>query len=240
MLSPRNSWKRAKVQGKVKLAICTWLGPGTPSLLLLPWPSQSQAKPRLQGLENWLMARNWGHNGKKAKWNMADSRAVQWWRLCASNLGDMASIPGQGTKIPHAQSQNIKKKKKKRKKETWILSRSYPGHLSFILGLFVPESLFSTPHRPPSGYSNLIRAPPSTILVFLSPGQLQAEGLKQLKPSIDFSFSPQLLSFLKFPNVFRELWEANYTCDLISQETWHYLQTKKWMPERLSNLARDP
>ena len=114
MLSPRNSWKRAKVQGKVKLAICTWLGPGTPSLLLLPWPSQSQAKPRLQGLENWLMARNWGHNGKKAKWNMADSRAVQWWRLCASNLGDMASIPGQGTKIPHAQSQNIKKKKKKK------------------------------------------------------------------------------------------------------------------------------
>ena len=102
MLSPRNSWKRAKVQGKVKLAICTWLGPGTPSLLLLPWPSQSQAKPRLQGLENWLMARNWGHNGKKAKWNMADSRAVQWWRLCASNLGDMASIPGQGTKIPQA------------------------------------------------------------------------------------------------------------------------------------------
>ena len=115
MLSPRNSWKRAKVQGKVKLAICTWLGPGTPSLLLLPWPSQSQAKPRLQGLENWLMARNWGHNGKKAKWNMADSRAVQWWRLCASNLGDMASIPGQGTKIPHAQSQNIKKKKKRKK-----------------------------------------------------------------------------------------------------------------------------
>ena len=98
-----------------------------------------------------------------------------------------------------------KHQKKKKKKETWILSRSYPGHLSFILGLFVPESLFSTPHRPPSGYSNLIRAPPSTILVFLSPGQLQAEGLKQLKPSIDFSFSPQLLSFLKFPNVFREL-----------------------------------
>ena len=28
--------------------------------------------------------------------------AVQWLRLCASNAGDMGSIPGQVTKMPHA------------------------------------------------------------------------------------------------------------------------------------------
>ena len=30
------------------------------------------------------------------------SQAVQWLRLCASNAGGEDSIPGQGTKIPHA------------------------------------------------------------------------------------------------------------------------------------------
>ena len=30
------------------------------------------------------------------------SLAVQWLRLCASNAGGTGSIPGQGTKIPHA------------------------------------------------------------------------------------------------------------------------------------------
>ena len=27
---------------------------------------------------------------------------VQWLRFCASNAGDTGSIPGRGTKIPHA------------------------------------------------------------------------------------------------------------------------------------------
>ena len=35
---------------------------------------------------------------------------VQWLRLRASNAGGMGSIPGQGTKIPHA---TTKKKKDK-------------------------------------------------------------------------------------------------------------------------------
>ena len=38
---------------------------------------------------------------------------VQWLRLPASNAGDVGSIPGQGTKIPHAsgtKNQNIKQK----------------------------------------------------------------------------------------------------------------------------------
>ena len=30
------------------------------------------------------------------------SLAIQWLRFCASNAGGMGSIPGQGTKIPHA------------------------------------------------------------------------------------------------------------------------------------------
>ena len=30
------------------------------------------------------------------------SLAVQWLRLCAANAEDVGSIPGQGTKIPHA------------------------------------------------------------------------------------------------------------------------------------------
>ena len=39
------------------------------------------------------------------------SLAVQWLRLCPSNAGGKGSIPGQGTKIPHAvqRGQNINK-----------------------------------------------------------------------------------------------------------------------------------
>ena len=40
------------------------------------------------------------------------SLMVQWLRLRPSNAGDTGSIPGQGTKIPHAVSAAIKKKKK--------------------------------------------------------------------------------------------------------------------------------
>ena len=42
------------------------------------------------------------------------SPVVQWLRLHASNAGGMGSIPGQGTKIPHAsQCGQIEKKKKR-------------------------------------------------------------------------------------------------------------------------------
>lgn len=44
---------------------------------------------------------------------------VQWLRLCvscASTVGGIGSVLGQGTMIPHAM-QSSKKKKKKRKKE---------------------------------------------------------------------------------------------------------------------------
>ena len=42
---------------------------------------------------------------------MGTSLAVQWLRLGASNAGGMGSIPGWGTKIPHAVSWPKKKKK---------------------------------------------------------------------------------------------------------------------------------
>ena len=45
------------------------------------------------------------------------SLVVQWLRLCASNAGDMGSIPGQGTKIPHACRARKKKKKTNQKTE---------------------------------------------------------------------------------------------------------------------------
>ena len=36
---------------------------------------------------------------------------VQWLRLCTSTAGGMGSIPGQGTKTPHAVQKDQKKKK---------------------------------------------------------------------------------------------------------------------------------
>ena len=45
---------------------------------------------------------------------LATSLVVQWLRLHASNAGDLDSVPGQGTKIPHAawcgQKINLKNK----------------------------------------------------------------------------------------------------------------------------------
>ena len=46
---------------------------------------------------------------------------VQWLRLCASNAEGTDSIPGWGTKIPHAVWYSKKKKKKKKCLEINIL-----------------------------------------------------------------------------------------------------------------------
>ena len=40
------------------------------------------------------------------------SLVVQWLRLHVSNVGGMGSIPGQGTKIPHAEHGTAEKKKR--------------------------------------------------------------------------------------------------------------------------------
>ena len=40
--------------------------------------------------------------GKAHMWDFRNYPAVQWLRLCALTAEDLGSIPGQGTKIPHA------------------------------------------------------------------------------------------------------------------------------------------
>ena len=45
------------------------------------------------------------------------SLVVQWLRLHASMAGGVGSIPGQGTKIPHAARPKNKNKKNNRKKD---------------------------------------------------------------------------------------------------------------------------
>ena len=48
-----------------------------------------------------------------------NSLAVQWLGLCASTVGGAGSIPGQGTKIPHAtwHGQKINRSLKKKERE---------------------------------------------------------------------------------------------------------------------------
>ena len=53
------------------------------------------------------------------------SLVVQWLRLCAPNAGDMGSIPGQGTKIPHA-CRARKKKKRQTKKQNYAALQLCP------------------------------------------------------------------------------------------------------------------
>ena len=55
----------------------------------------------------------------KEKNNGGTSLEVQWLRLHASTAGDTGSIPGHGTKIPHAAWCGQKKKKGKMKLEDW-------------------------------------------------------------------------------------------------------------------------
>ena len=50
-------------------------------------------------------------NCPKVKFCLGTSLAVQWLRLQASTAGGMGSVPGLGTKIPHAVQSGQKKKK---------------------------------------------------------------------------------------------------------------------------------
>ena len=63
---------------------------------------------------------------------MGTSLVVQWLRICASTAGGMGSIPGWGTKIPHAAQSSQKQTKKKINGNPWTgdqcdLTASY-GH----------------------------------------------------------------------------------------------------------------
>ena len=54
------------------------------------------------------------------------SLAVQWLRFRASTAGGTGSIPGQGTKIPHAKRHGQKNQKTKQKKQKPNLGRNIP------------------------------------------------------------------------------------------------------------------
>ena len=55
------------------------------------------------------------------------SLAVQWLRVCACNAGGAGSIPGRGTRIPHATGPK-KKKKVKRQPTEW--GKSFANHVT--------------------------------------------------------------------------------------------------------------
>ena len=76
---------------------------------------------------------------KKKKRHLEDIPGGPVVKNLPSNAGDIGSIPGQGTKIPHAvgqltvrETQHSKKKKKKRERDIWnfVLGLSWRGQHS--------------------------------------------------------------------------------------------------------------
>ena len=65
------------------------------------------------------MLHQWTLSGKTAHWlekqDIGTTLAVQWLRLHAPTAGGMGSIPGWGTKVPHAIQLGHSKKKDKNK-----------------------------------------------------------------------------------------------------------------------------
>ena len=55
--------------------------------------------------------------GAVSRFRERTSPAFQWLRLCTPNAGDACSIPGQGTKIPHALRHGRKNKTKRRQQQ---------------------------------------------------------------------------------------------------------------------------
>ena len=47
---------------------------------------------------------------------------VQWLRLCSASAGGAGSIPGWGTRIPHA----LRFGQKKKKKKIWMIAQGNP------------------------------------------------------------------------------------------------------------------
>ena len=76
------------------------------------------------------------------------SLVVQWLRLCASTAGDAVSIPGQGTKIPHAEQCGQKKKKSLLRDTYWriyrwdILQRAMNFMLTDLVSILMAKGLY--------------------------------------------------------------------------------------------------
>ena len=91
---------------------------------------------------------------------------VQWLRFCTSNAGDEGSIPGQGTKIPHALWPKRKKKKNQGgNQKSKILHYTVPSCVQTDArgGVYCPRNARSL--SPLTGFGNLQEPPSSYILV---------------------------------------------------------------------------
>ena len=73
--------------------------------------------------------------------------AVPWLRLCTCNAGDVGSIPGWGTKIPHAvrcgQKRKKKRKKKKKEKEATLTFSSPSNFYCSLYSHLLPRIVYS-------------------------------------------------------------------------------------------------
>ena len=67
--------------------------------------------------------------------------AVQWLRPQASNAGCMGSIPGRGTRIPHAMQCGQENKKKERKKQDLSSANTMENEGRNIMSLTTPTSV---------------------------------------------------------------------------------------------------
>ena len=112
---------------------------------------------------------------------------VQWLGLCASTAGGTSSIPGRGTKIPHAagrgQKLNLKNKKKKRSGQL----RAVPSDWSLVPSLArssqnfrgqIPQGLVQTDVSPPLGPNPAPSANRLKLLFSLVTSLLPAGGVK--------------------------------------------------------------
>ena len=89
-------------------------------------PEREERKKTAERISEEIMAENFPNSVKNMNINIQQgtSLAVQWLRLCASTAGGMGSIPGQGTKIPHAVWCSQKKKLREKYPTGSISSKS--------------------------------------------------------------------------------------------------------------------
>ena len=83
--------------------------PTCPGASGCPHSAEHTCTTRGHGCQPW---KHWPfpHQDRQKKKSRAGiSLAVQWLGLCASTAGGVGSIPGQGTKIPHAAERGQKK-----------------------------------------------------------------------------------------------------------------------------------
>ena len=126
-------------------------GPGCPSLALPKWGSV-----RCRIARAWLQI----HSG-------GTSLAVQWLGLRASTAGGTGSIPGQGTKIPHAVWCSQKKKHRILEMHRWLPFRSSGPHV--CRDILRARGPLECPKEPTGRIMNLNVDPPGGPRVLSEP-----------------------------------------------------------------------